>query len=271
MLVQVHTPNGDQQISQEGSASSPRLTADGSRVYYMTGRGTPGASTLWVADTSSGRSEPALPGVEIGREFSVDPDGKNVAYLDPAGALWIAPLDRRSAPRKLSDRRSLGVDLMASGNLYHLVPEADGVWLYRLRPDGNDSKALNVQGRGLAVSPDEKWASSNVNGDSLAIPLSGGNPVRLCRRCFSTWGVDGRSMLFHYRSVMGDRDLTVQIPCKPGSLPALPQDGLSGRAEAEKFPGARTFSSYMPPSAAGDVYAYIERTRHANIFRLTLP
>src|SRR5262249_35702765 len=150
-----------------------------------------------------GRAELALPGVEIGTHFSVNPAAKEVAYVDPAGAVWIASLDRRSPPRKLSARQSVHVQLMASGNVYHWVVQEDGVWLYRIGPDGSSIKILPVTvGRG-AVSPDENWVTSDLTEahQTQAIPLNGGKRVPLCRRCTATWAADGRSMLFHYQTL----------------------------------------------------------------------
>jgi Tol biopolymer transport system component len=111
-IIQVHTANGDRQVSGEGSAYAPTLTADGTKVYYVATRRQRselahlGLGAMWVADVSTGHNESALPGVQTVFAFSVAPDGKNVAYRDAAEDLWIGPLDRRSPPRKLAAKRS---------------------------------------------------------------------------------------------------------------------------------------------------------------------
>ena len=275
--LRIHTPAGDRQVSGEGSAEVPQLTADGTRLYYKATRELYGPGSLWVADSETGRAEPALPGVEIGPWFfSLNPAATQVAYVDPAGALWIANLDRRSPPRKLSAPQAVQVQLMASGSLYHWTLKDDGVWLYRIGTDGSSVKVLPVPvGRG-AVSPDEKWVTSDITGanQTQAIPLNGGQPRPLCRDCTATWAADGRSMLFHYRSMDYEKSMTLQLPCKPGEFPSLPSAGLSGSPDAEaKVPGARLIQHSMPQpaTAAGAVYAYGDLTGHTNIFRITLP
>jgi serine/threonine protein kinase/sugar lactone lactonase YvrE len=270
-LVRVHTEDGDRQVSGEGSARSVAFTADGSKLYYVLGRNMTTAGTLWVAEASTGRSEIALPGVEIRFAFSVSPSGKNVAYLDTDGGLWLAALDRGTPPRKLAARRSLGVQLMDSGDVYYLVQESDGVWLYRTRPDGSETKLLSTPvGRRAKISPDEQWVVTNER-RAVAVPIGGGNPIPLCSQCLVNWGADGRSMIFHYAALMGQSDVSVQIPVKPGELPPLPPTGGWEPEEASKLPGARVIRSALPAAATRDRYAYLEQRSQTNIFHLTLP
>jgi hypothetical protein len=274
--LHIHTPAGDRQVSGEGSAVAGELTADGTRLYYKATRELFGPGNLWVADSATGRAELALPGVDIGPRFSVNPAATEVAYVDPSGAVWIASLDRRSPPRKLPARQSVLVQLMASGNVYHWVAQDDGIWLYRIGPDGRSIKILPVPvGRG-GVSQDENWVTSDLTEarQTQAIPLHGGKPVPLCRECTATWAADGRSMLFHYQSMMFGQNTTLQLPCQPGEFPSLPPGGLSGPPEeGAKIPGARLiqYSMPAPATAVGAVYAYSEITSHSNIFRITLP
>jgi hypothetical protein len=275
-VIRIHTPTGERQLSGEWSAEYVQLTADGTRLYYKAAKKMFGPGSLWVADSSTGRAELALPGIEIGTRFSVNPAATEVAYVDPAGAVWIASLDRRSPPRKLSARQSANVQLMASGSVYHWVMQEDGPRLYRIGLDGSSSEVLPVAvGRGV-VSPDEKWVTSDLTetNQTQAIPLKGGKPVPLCQGCVVTWSADGRSMLFHYRAMESDRNATLELPCKPGGFPSLPPAGLRGSPEEEaKIPGARLIrhSMPLPATAAGAVYAYSDLTGHCNIFRITLP
>jgi hypothetical protein len=101
--------------------------------------------------------------------------------------------------------------------------------------------------------------------------MGGGAPVPLCRDCLVTWGADGRSILFHYRALMGEKNVSVQVPCEPDALPAPPASGVGGLEEAAALPRARVISSDWPAAATGSVYAYVETNRHSNIFRITLP
>jgi hypothetical protein len=274
-VLRIHTPAGERQLSGERSAEGGQLTADGTRLYYRADEKQFGVSSLWVADSRTGRAELALPGVGMGPRFSVNPAGTAVAYVDPAGAVWIASLDRRSPPRKLSARRSTSVQLMASGNVYQWVAQDDGSRLYRIGPDGTSSEVLPVTvGRG-AVSPEENWVTSDLDTHrTQAIPLHGGKPVPLCRGCIVTWSADSRSMLFHYRTMDFNGNTTLELPCKSGKLPSLPSEGMSGPPDEQaKIPGARLIRHNLPTPAtvAGDVYAYGDIVGHSNIFRIRLP
>jgi Tol biopolymer transport system component len=277
-VIRVHTQDGDNQVSGEGSAHAPQFTADGSRIYYvaMSGRASEsivhrGGGDVWVANVSTGRSELALPGVKTAYSYSIDPEGKRIAYLDAARDMWIAPLDRSASPRKLPATNVLNVQVMSSGNLYYSVQEGDGVSLNRMEPNGSRTRVLAGRTRSNAVSPDEKWVASGSERTIQAVPLGGGDSTTLCVGCQVTWGADGRSMLFHFRALMGTKNVTVQVACKPGTLPALPTSGLSSPEEAARLPGARTFPSDLAVVATGSIYAYADTNRHANIFRITLP
>jgi len=151
--------------------------------------------------------------------------------------------------------------------VYYTVQEANGYVIYRHQRDGGETRMLSVPWPRNTLSPEENWAVSG----GRAIPVGGGAPVQLCKGCLVTWGANGRSMLFHYRAVMGDKNVSVQIPCKPDALPALPASGVDGLGEAAALPGARVIRSDGPAAAAGSVYAYVETNRHLNIFRITLP
>jgi Tol biopolymer transport system component/tRNA A-37 threonylcarbamoyl transferase component Bud32 len=281
--LHVHTVTGDRQVSGEGSARTPVLTADGAKVYYVvTGArqgwqsgGALGGGELWVADVATGRAERALPGVDITFAFSVEPKGRFVAYRDAAQDLWIARLDRRLPPRKLAAKRSRNIQLMASGNLYYWTQEGEDPGLYRMQPDGNENKVevaeLRGAMRGGFMSPDEKWFALLGVGQTQAVPLAGGNPVALCMRCIVTWGADSRSIIFNYRALMGGKNRSVMVPVKPGTLPALPSAGLTGQEEAVKLPGAQVIPYDGPVAATGSAYVYTETNHHSNIFRITLP
>lgn len=271
-LVRVNTRDGDRQISGEGSAGAVALTADGSKVYYYLAGKTTRAGTLWVAETNTGRSVIALPEVEVSNAFSVSPSGKDVAWLDAGGALWVAALDGGTPPRKVATRSSGGVQMMDSGNVYHLMQETDGIRLYRIGSDGGDTSVLSTPvGRRGRISPDEQWVVLDEERQKLAVPVGGGNPVTLCSACIVSWGADGLSMIFSWGALMGQSDVSVQVPVKRGQLPRLPPSGVSGPEEASKLTGARVFHSFFAAAATRDVYAYTEHRRHANIFHLTLP
>jgi hypothetical protein len=231
---------------------------------------------VWVADLSTGHSEPALPGVEIGGPLSLSPDGKAVAFFDRDRAPWLASLDHRTPPRKLSSKKVQSVQVMSSGNVYYSVVEGSESQLYRMQPGGGETRILaydaSVRPRNVtSISPDEKWVAYVLAQRLQAVPMGGGSPTELCRDCYVTWGADGRSMLFHFFALMGEKNASVQVPCQPGALPALPAAGVSWLEEAAALPGARVILSDSAAAATGSVYAYVQASRHSNIFRITLP
>jgi Tol biopolymer transport system component len=111
--VWVRSPNGDRQISLEGVARQPKFTPDGRRLLYLVGRsGAPERRDLWIADLDSGRTESLLPGFPVGGDdvrppYDISPDGRQLVLesrdLEGRRRLWVAPLDRRSPPRRIAN------------------------------------------------------------------------------------------------------------------------------------------------------------------------
>lgn len=114
----------ERQITSEGYAGSPALSADGKKLYYLMRREasqeTPlsplVSGDLWMADLDSGRKERLLPGLLISF-YDVSPDGKRVAFAaadaDGKSRLWLASLERRFAPRKLGEFEAGSLERLA--------------------------------------------------------------------------------------------------------------------------------------------------------------
>jgi Tol biopolymer transport system component len=275
--VWIHDSKGDRQVSAEGWATNPVLSADGKKVYYaVTQHGGDPSAELWVADLQAGRSEPALPGVRVlARNWSVTPDAKTVAYQDEKSNLWIAPLDRSSSPRKFSMSQTQGIDFDNFGHIFYAVQEGAEYYLYRMNLDGSDRrKAFErpLVTPNEVVSPDGRWLAHQSKDRIVVVqPLSGGDQVAACVRCTPAWAPDGASLLLHFRSLMGERDMTAIIPLRGGELPRFPPLGLLGVEDAGKLPGAVVFPSVSQGSAAGSAYVYDRLVLQGNLFRITLP
>jgi hypothetical protein len=108
--IWVHDQEGEQQVSSQGYSSTPRLSSDGSRVFYL---GTANSSQrdrggeLWVLDLGTGQASKVLPGVAV-LYFSVSLDDERVVFetLDATDSIIsgclppnIASLHAKSAQR----------------------------------------------------------------------------------------------------------------------------------------------------------------------------
>jgi Tol biopolymer transport system component len=110
----IHDARGERQISVlEGNAADPKFAPDSKKLYYRIVKAVQIFGTkrdpgeLWVANLESGHSEPVAPGFRPLR-YDISPDGQQVAMDVPDGEgeprLWLAPVDRSSAPPADPDR-----------------------------------------------------------------------------------------------------------------------------------------------------------------------
>ena len=200
--IWIHDGKGDRALSSEGFAGAPRMSADGAKVFYLFLRDLSASTTeLRSLELATGRVESLLPGMSVS-DYDVSRDGKEVAFTVIAANgesnIWIAPLDRRTAPRQVvqgADQVSFG----AEGELiFRSLDERINV-LGRVRTDGSGRERLTAIGPILdkyGVSPDGRWAVVQSSGDAhtdpamIATPLHGGSPVHLC--CQAAWSADGK-------------------------------------------------------------------------------
>src|SRR4029453_7260520 len=167
-----------------------------------------------------GRTEPLLPGLRVVEaSFDLSPDGRDVLMdsLDTEGKhrLWLAPLDRHTAPRQIPGIEGDGPLFGPNGDLFFRRKEGNYGYAYTVHPDGTglrkviEHPVINT----LGISPDGKWLvaysrpTESETGATLAFPLAGGSPVRLVTGGKTViWSPDGRfltvssSMLTLYSS-----------------------------------------------------------------------
>ena len=297
--VWVHDREGDHQITSEGrayftepdGASGMRVfSPDGSRLYYMVDRRPQGlASELWSAELATGKNEPVVSEAEpFG--FDLSPDGRTLAYSvgtkDGGHSLWSARVDHLVPPRQLtSSGKEFNPVFTPQGDLVFMSLEGRQSFLYRMKPDGSERRKI-YDGPVIqleTVSPDGRWAVAQVpiqNEDvprgTLAIPLEGGPPVRICTGlCAVRWPLDGKSM---FLTVIGGSQGymlgwgTFIVPLAPGLMfPKLPQAGVTSKADAAALPGARAVDNFVLPGENEGIYAFARITVHRNLFRVPLP
>ena len=203
--IWIHDAAGERAILSEGYALVPRLSRDGTRVFYLlvrdwwlSARGRVAASAeLRSLDLKSGKSESVLSGMSV-RDYEISRDEKEVAFTTTDGngtsQIWLAALDRRTPPRQIAQ----GGDQVSFGPEEDLVfrSVAENNALIRIKKDGTGRSRVTAATvfEKFGLSPDGKWVIALLAGSgTFAVPVDGGAPTRICARvCPSTWSSDGR-------------------------------------------------------------------------------
>ena len=257
--IWIHDAAGERAISSEGYAAAPRLSRDGTRVFYLLVRDwvlsrfgwAASSSELRSVDLASGKTDSVLPGVSV-TDYDISRDEKEVAFTttDSGGAsqIWLASLDRRTPPRQIA-RAGDQVSFAADGHLVFRSLEENTNRLVRIKKDGTGRERITTAPvlDKYGVSPDGEWVLISSPGAgvdavpaTLAVPIRGGGPPRkICApACQAGWSSDGK---FLYVSLdpsaiatsPGNPGKVLAIPVPAGkSLPELPVSGinLGGRA-----------------------------------------
>jgi eukaryotic-like serine/threonine-protein kinase len=152
--IWIHNAAGEREISSEGYALAPRLSRDGTRVFYLFARDLMlSGHASWSAwrgelrsvDLGSGKTDSVLPGLSV-TDYDISGDEKEVAFTTTQGGdsqIWLASLDRRSPPRRIAgagDQVSFGAD----GDLVFRSLEEDTNWLVRMKKDGTERERITT-------------------------------------------------------------------------------------------------------------------------------
>jgi len=301
--IWLYNPAGGRQINVEGFAIQPQASADGSRVYFIASTGSHGAGTvgqLVAVTLATGTREELLPNHMIAH-FNLSADNRTIAFAsgsdDPAEqGIWLAPLDRSAAPRRVFTGPTERVFLDPAGNVYFLSGDEKNKFLHRLRaPDYADERiSADPVFYLFSISPDGEWliAIAPLRGEHgmqlLAISTRGLPPVVLCSFCSGgggparvnapsiSWTRDGRLMLVSGQYVsnqaLNGTPVTVAVPVSFGhALPELPSGGIKSLQDYQKLPGARTIAKQnMLPGASPDQLFFYESTVLRNLYRVQL-
>ncbi len=287
--IWIHEPTGERAVTSEGFAYAPRLSNDGRRVFYLSRQPAIGAAEIWTTDLASGRTERVLPGIAVS-DFAIAPDEREVAYtVRPGGGdsqVWLATLDRRSAPHRVID----GSDSVSFGPGETLIVRALGDrsnTLVRVKKDGSGRERIGsyvIIDKGQA-SPSGAWVIAGVvpdsaasNPRSTAIPVEGGAAIPICRQgCAASWSPDGRFFeitdaggVSRSGSTVAGRTLVIPVP--PGRVvPELPtivsvfDPGWTGSASTRVIDRVGVTLGLDPST-----YVFIKSEDQRNLFRIPL-
>ena len=288
--VWVHDSRGDRQITSEGFAFFPTISADGRKVYYLVRAG--GARNLltgglWVTDLDSGQRQHLLPDFQM-QHYSISADGQRVVFVavDDKGRtpVMLAPLNARTAPRRLTTTDGFVAYFGAPGEVVFAGEEKPQRFVYRVKEDGSESQKLSPTPMLLpfGVSPDGRWvpAAEGPSPDTRDVlmvhPTSGGSPIIVCK-CYPppdidngplpppmSWTPDGRFLYLKFGTS------TYAVPLRPGQvLPPIPAAGFASKEAVVALPGARLLpEENVFPGPTPSVYAFMKVTAHRNIYRV---
>jgi Tol biopolymer transport system component len=289
--IWMHDARGDRQITSQGYAFTPAISADGASVYYLQRSQANRrfvSGELWLTATESGSRERLLPDFLM-EHYSVSGDGRRVLFvsIDTAGRseVWLATLDNSSPPRRLiSFDVIVRVLFDPSGGVLFVGGDRGAPFLYHIREDGGGLEKVLPQPITFlyAVSPDGNaiavWEGEAV----LVYSRKDGKRTLICEDCGTagdenrgvtpplvSWSPDGAFLYVHARQT----GHTYAIPLEPGrSVPTLPSSGLPALSAAAQLPGARTIPAKRAYAGASpSIYVFPRVTTHRNIYRIAVP
>ena len=292
----VRDSSGERQISLEGHASEPKFSPDGQTLFYILQNA--GATELWSADVSSGRTQAVLPGFRLGaggvhQLYDVSPDGRQVVVhaVDDAGKerLWLAPINHRSPPAPIPNVEGDSPVFAPTGEIYFRGREGSYGYAYRVRPDGSGltkafdypviaTNGISLDGKWLVVYARYARPGQEPEGATMAFPLAGGPGIRVFGPGSLTplkWSRDGRWLFLSIESSFysGMAGKTYIVPLAAGRMwPELPPHGFAVDSDVSKLPNVRTLD--VPdavPGPSDEVYAYPRERTQRNLYRIPLP
>lgn len=287
----------ERQVSYEGSALLPMwgdgfptsvFSPDGSKLYYLVDVGANrgfGSGELWVADLTTRMTEKVLPGFAI-NSYDISADGAQVVFAvtgeDSQSRIWLARLDRRTAPTQLPPTDARGPVFGRDNDVFYRGRDGNRWYIYRLALDSNratkfkDQEAVNPP----TVSPDGRWllsvlavAGQDTTTVLKAFPTRGGEPMTICAACFVKWTRDQASMLVSFENTNGgDSGATFVFPLAPGSaFPQWPANGITTREQATALPNVRVMERPgFFPGPTLTKFAFQRTRAQRNLYRLTL-
>lgn len=269
----VHDAAGERKLTTESYAASPRLSSDGRRVYFLTARSSSEPPELWDADVATGRKEPLVTGFLIS-DYAVSHDERLVVFTarrSGAPEIWLAPLDRSTAP-KLLLRGGDEVVFDGSDRVYFRSLGEHANYLHRMAPDGSGNERVfnapiisvrDVMLDGSRVSVDLPLPGEGL-GASWLVPTGAGEPWLVSKGWApARWSRDGRLLYVEVGS--SDKAETVAVPVGADGLPSMPVSDALRTGTLIRHAGAALATGLDPGS-----YVFVQNEQRRNIYRIPL-
>jgi Tol biopolymer transport system component len=284
--VWLHDASGERQVSLEGYAYFPLISADEKKIVYRVTRGVGSGqspSELWVTDIASQRSQRLFPG-QLVTSFDLSRDDRVVAAVRGDGGrstIWLAWLDGREPPQPIPQADGDNPRFGAGADIMFRVAEGATGFVYRMKSDGtNRQRVFEASGTVFgSVSPDGRWLSNLVPRSRSGVSLfsaDGQQPV-LPSSTISRlrWTLDAKraylSIQYAQSSAFADGRTYVLPLARDSVLPRLPAGGFKDEAEIAALPGVERipYGDVAVASTPG-AFAYSRVTTTRNLFRIPL-
>ena len=297
--ISLHGDKKERQLTSEGFAMLPTLTSNGERMFYLvrsSGARAYASGELWVMNLATGEKEPILPRRVMG-SYAVSPNGNKVVFTsignDGGDGVWIADVDRRTAPRQLTRGGEFRAFFGSPGEIIYLS-QGQTRYLYRMKEDGSGAERISPDPliNLISIAPDGRWAAALVpeaaNGGGTSIRLVstkgeasfpicgegctiGFGPNRV-KAPILNWSADGKS-LFVGLQYFGQRTARTAVLPYRSDVPLARQwpKGLTTEAGVAANPGAKVIGERdVFPGATPADYLFWRRVTQSNLYRIAL-
>ena len=275
-----HDSSGDKPVSSEGFASSPVLSRDGQRVYYLIRQNVDSSALeLRSVDQRSGKTDVLLQDLPV-VDYDISRDERNVVFTTQPSAgerqIWLSPLDHSSPPRMIvqgGDSAFFG----AEGEIIFRQLGEKSNSLSRMKLDGTQRELATETPIIIlnSVSRDGGWAVVGFSGEDariqvIGVPIRGGPPRKICTYCLPVWSPDGKFFYVRLLPTRTSPERTIAFPLQtPNSLPDLPAKGIS--SDWTPPAGVKIVErAVMYPGPDPSKYVFTKTDPQRNLFRIPL-
>ena len=200
--VWLRDASGERQLSLEGYAFWPLLSADGRKVLFRVTRSAGSGqspSELWMTERGSDQKRRLFPNQAV-TSYDVSRDDRvAAAVVEPDGktGIWVAWLDGREPPRRIPHADGDNPRFGRNGEIIFRVHEGQAGALDRIRENGEGRERIGPVSSHVfgGVSPDGKWLSGVDRNSQHVLHSLTGEPSRRLFASSQTarlrWTLDG--------------------------------------------------------------------------------